>query len=252
MISPARRSTSVRRILAPVLAASATVVLAVGIGASVASAETVPAPGSSASPTASPTVSSTASPAPDDDQTAAGEVTGTVTGAETGNPLPGATVSAVPNDSSETTRRVTTMANGDYRIVGVAPGGYKIVFEMEGFEPVTRAVAMQPYGIQTVDAELSPLSVEVTVDRTSLAAGESVQLDATGFRAGERVDVEVHSAPVRVASFTTDADGSLSTRITVPTSVEPGVHEIVVIGESGRTGSVTVTITGSAPLIATG
>ncbi|MDZ8170780.1 carboxypeptidase-like regulatory domain-containing protein [Microbacterium xanthum] len=250
MSASRRRRITPVRFTAPIAVVTA-VLLVTGVGASVAAADDVltPGPSSTAAPSPAPTPA-TPSPDPVADEPDASVITGTVTTAGA-TPLPGALVQVVPAGPG-TVRDVVTNEAGHFRVDRLTPGTYTVTASLPGFEPATQRVEVLLGMTASVPLELTAASVDVTLDRVRFVAGESVQLDARGFLAGESVAVELHSTPLTLATFVADADGALSERVTVPADAEPGTHDVVVIGESGRSASITVTVTAVAPLVATG
>jgi len=86
-------------------------------------------------------------------------------------------------------------------------------------------------------------TVAVTGD---VVAGGSVTVSGDGF-AGDvsGFQVEIHSDPIVLASVATDADGAFVLEATVPDTLEPGDHSIVVLYDNVEVASTPVTV--SAP-----
>ena len=80
-----------------------------------------------------------------------GSITGSVTDAEDGSPIVGATVS----DGHRTT---TTDASGIYTIANVPPGGYQVTATKEGYENVTSTVTVVSGGTAVVNFSLNQKS----------------------------------------------------------------------------------------------
>ena len=57
-------------------------------------------------------------------------------------------------------------------------------------------------------------------------------LTARGSRPGETVDITLHSTPIALGTATADADGTVVGTVTIPADVEPGVHTIVLVGQT--------------------
>ena len=115
-----------------------------------------------------------------------GKLTGVVTDAETGEPLPGATVVI-----DGTTQGTATGANGEYVIIGVRPGQYTLVASFVGYATVRRQ------GVQ--------VSVDLTTEenfalREQVFEGEEIVVTAQA----ERVRKDVTSSESRVTSETID------------------------------------------------
>src|SRR5262245_44246197 len=78
--------------------------------------------------------------------------------------LPGVRVRAI---GARNERNVVTDANGRFTIPGLAPGNYQIRVELQGFQTITRAVAITAPGVVSLDfvMELECLSEVLEVDR---------------------------------------------------------------------------------------
>ncbi|MGH9421370.1 MAG: carboxypeptidase-like regulatory domain-containing protein, partial [Thermoanaerobaculia bacterium] len=97
--------------------------------------------------------------------TTAGSINGTVTDA-TKAVLPGVTVT-LSGPSVMGTPATTTDPNGSFRLPNVAPGDYKLTFEVSGFGTVTRESIHVSLGFTaTVNVEMSPGTVAETVTVT--------------------------------------------------------------------------------------
>lgn len=102
----------------------------------------------------------------------------------------------------------------------------------------------------TVDEAVDPGEVDVivTINVPVIEAGWSVELNGAGFEAGEAVRIELHSTPIVLTRTTADEVGEVSAVVTIPEDTPPGIHEIVLIGEtSGAEARVELEVTPSAP-----
>lgn len=90
----------------------------------------------------------------------------------------------------------------------------------------------------------APSGPEVTVDAQEVAPGDLVTVRGGGFAADTRLDIELHSTPVRLATTMSAGDGSFAVEVTIPIGTAPGDHEIVASGldPTGRTRSVATPI----------
>ena len=114
-------------------------------------------------------------------------LTGTVRDTS-GAVLPGVTVEASSPALIEQIRAVTTDGTGQYRIVDLRPGIYKITFSLPGFSPVERAgIELTGTFTATVNAELKVGSLEERVTVT----GESPIVDVQNVRQQRVVSEEV-------------------------------------------------------------
>ena len=97
-----------------------------------------------------------------------GQIEGQVTDA-TGAVLPGATVTAV-NEDTGVSRSSVSDAGGDYRLPGLIPGTYTITAELTGFQTVqTTGVILTIQQTIVMDQSLSLAQVEETVTVTGTA-----------------------------------------------------------------------------------
>ncbi len=93
----------------------------------------------------------------------------------------------------------------------------------------------------------------LSVSSTSLTAGGATTVSGSGFAPETPVTVGMYSAPVRLATATTDAGGSFSAQVRVPKSAAAGPHTLVAIGattagpEQTLTQAVTLTISTASP-----
>lgn len=103
-----------------------------------------------------------------------GTITGTVTEAETGNPLPGATVQ-IPDFGTG----AATDNNGQYRITGVPAGEQTVQVSFVGYQSAEKVVNVQAGETTTVNFQLAPdfMDMEEVVVR---AYGEQERARITG------------------------------------------------------------------------
>lgn len=150
---------------------------------------------------------------------------GTVTAAESGEPVPAAAVTLV-DSRGEVYASAETDGAGGYRIDGLAPGDYTLAVSRERFSPVVRAVSAGESGDAVADIELTghaPLhgTARSTSDGRPVSEALVTLVDAGGNR---------------IASELTDADGGYTFsavpegQYTVIASGYPPVSEPVHIG----------------------
>jgi LPXTG-motif cell wall-anchored protein len=89
-----------------------------------------------------------------------------------------------------------------------------------------------------------PVDPKVTLSATSVVAGGDVTLTGVGFTPGETVDITLHSTPISLGSATADQEGTVVKTVTIPATLEPGVHTIEIVGQtSGVTVSTQIEVT---------
>ena len=93
----------------------------------------------------------------------------------------------------------------------------------------------------TVQAPLVAAPPAVTVNPNVVQVGGSTDVTGVNFGANEQVNVELHSNPVLLATFTSNASGLVRGTVTVPAGTALGDHEVQLVGLS--TG-----VSASAPL----
>jgi LPXTG-motif cell wall-anchored protein len=125
------------------------------------------------------------------------------------------------------------------------------ILERDGFRRASTqgvlALGMPTYGeIGTTAVDpaaftpcLDPVTPTGSVSPSTVVAGGQLTVSAVGFTPGELVDATVRSTPVAVGTATADADGAVVLTFTVPADVEPGMHEVVLVGQ---TSGVTVSV----------
>ena len=72
--------------------------------------------------------------------------------------------------------------------------------------------------------------------------GDTVPLRVWGLRFNTEYEIELHSDPVKLATVTSAADGTLDTTVTIPASVSPGAHRIVLLEGGVEVGSIALTV----------
>jgi TonB-dependent starch-binding outer membrane protein SusC len=159
-----------------------------------------------------------------------GRVTGRVTDAGSGQPLPAATVSV-----SGTTSSTVTDAEGRYTLTGIAAGSRTLIATRLGNESLTRTVTVVAGGSVTLDFALGS-SVLMLDEVVAVGYGTQRRSDLTGsvssvnMQAVERMPVTSvdqilqGSVPgVEVQTASSAPGGGISIRVRGGTSVSPGV-----------------------------
>ena len=111
--------------------------------------------------------------------------------------LPGVTITAT---SSETglVRTAVSDAEGSYAITNLAPGTYKVLFDLPGFAPRTETVLLGMAQIETTNASLGVAQVTETVT----VAADAPVLDISSARIGVNISPEeVQNLPVNGRNF---------------------------------------------------
>ncbi len=99
--------------------------------------------------------------------------TGTISGRvldQGGDAVPGVTVSAT-SPSLQGVRTTVTSAVGDFVLPLLPPGTYEVRFELTGFEPVTRRIAVAPTQTVSSDVSLAIAGLTEAVTVTANAGG---------------------------------------------------------------------------------
>jgi outer membrane receptor protein involved in Fe transport len=130
-------------------------------------------------------------------QLANSSISGTVTGAD-GAGLPGVTVT-LRNQASGLVRTTVTAANGSYAISGVKPGVYEVLFDLEGYPPVSRR------DVELRVGEESRLSTTLKLEQVEEAitvTGEAPVIETTSKEIGGTLTTrEFQDLPTQNRSF---------------------------------------------------
>ncbi|WP_118839629.1 SusC/RagA family TonB-linked outer membrane protein [Salinibacter ruber] len=129
-----------------------------------------------------------------------GTVTGTVTEAETGNPLPGATVQIVEEGTG-----AASDAEGQYRIAGVPAGEQTVRVSFVGYQEQERTVNVPAGGTVRVNFQLQPQTARLE-EVVKIGYGERERQELTGsvssVSAAEIEDVGSVGSPEELLSGT--------------------------------------------------
>lgn len=98
-------------------------------------------------------------------------------------------------------------------------------------------------------SQYPPNECGLQLGKSQAAPGEPVSVSGDGYKPNSSVSIEFRSAPVVVGSATTNAQGSFSTTITIPSTASAGQHTIAAVGvnANGTAREETAAITISAP-----
>jgi hypothetical protein len=112
-------------------------------------------------------------------------------------------------------------------------------------------------GLAAAGAVDYPLTTgSLPVSSRSVEPGGSVTVSGDGFEPGATIQISIASTPTLLTTVTADGSGSFSTTVTIPASIDPGVHTLSATGASPDGGtltlSTTITVAGSRPLASTG
>ncbi|WDH79541.1 ExeM/NucH family extracellular endonuclease [Microbacterium esteraromaticum] len=128
--------------------------------------------------------------------------------------------------------------------VGRASLTFTVPDDVTGAQTLTVAVASTGTVVQVpfrIAAEVAEGTI--SLDRSTVAAGESVTISGEGFPAGEKVMLELRSTPVQLGSATVREDGTLSATVMIPKGTAAGEHSIVAILTDGSEASAKITVT---------
>ncbi|MET0894259.1 MAG: HtaA domain-containing protein, partial [Acidimicrobiia bacterium] len=118
------------------------------------------------------------------------------------------------------------------------------------FDPATFAITFQdvPDGNSPTGPKLASLN------KTTVAHGESLTVTADGFTPGEQVEVWVHSDPIFIGAARADGNGNVVYTFTVTTAVPVGTHHVEVRGISSSRAQLSgeFSVTGARTLAFTG
>ncbi|MTG90825.1 choice-of-anchor G family protein, partial [Cellulosimicrobium sp. BIT-GX5] len=152
---------------------------------------------------------------------------------------PDSTVTVEIRDGSgtvvETVTGVETDGEGGFTTpitvpVGTVPGEYVVV----GIDDTTGTEAETPLTV-----EAAAIDPSVTVDPSTVVAGEATDVTGEGYTLSSTVTVEVRDASgtvvATVEDVPTDATGAFTTPVTIPAGTEPGTYTVVGIDDTTGT-----------------
>lgn len=162
---------------------------------------------------------------------------------DVGNAAPGTLVQVYVADSCQGSIQGRTLVSTD---VVSSPG---IVISGIPLQAVGTAIAVtltSPSGVTSDYSCEAVVPQQATVTPSNVPAGQSVTVTGSGFTPGETVQATVHSQSIDLGTFTADAEGDVTFEVTLPASLEPGEHLLVLTGlSSGHTEAIAVTVTAS-------
>ncbi|MEX2625602.1 MAG: fibronectin type III domain-containing protein, partial [Ilumatobacteraceae bacterium] len=96
------------------------------------------------------------------------------------------------------------------------------------------AAGQSPAGTATGSPKASPalLDLELKLQTGRPAGGARVDVNGEGLKPNSTVRIEMHSDPVLLGTTTTDDEGSFTTSVYLPSTVAPGSHDVIAIGEA--------------------
>lgn len=104
-------------------------------------------------------------------------------------------------------------------------------------------VGSSPAGAQTATTcddqpSYAPGSGQLTIDDSTVAPGETVQVSGGGFAAGSTINIDLNPGGIRLGTDTAGADCSFSATVTIPTSVLAGTYTIQASGTTPTGGAL--------------
>jgi uncharacterized surface anchored protein len=159
-----------------------------------------------------------------------GTIQGRVTDAQTGTPIAGVGVVIVTQGSGVIVASTRTDSNGNYRVTGIAPGNYNVVFSAANFTSQTVSVNLTAGETEIVNAVLLPNPATIQGQVIDAQTGAGIE--------GAIVTV-TDSAGNIIARVETDSNG----RFTV-SNLHPGQYTLVASVLGYITGSEIVIVSG--------
>ena len=137
-----------------------------------------------------------------------GKITGTVTDAETGEPLPGVNVVIV-----DAQQGATTDAEGYYSILNVSPGTYDVRASFVGFAPVTQE------GVR--------VNIDLTTEVDFALQEQTAQLDEVTVQATEPIvkpDISANVANINAEEMQSLPVSSVEDVVSLQAGIQPGLQ----------------------------
>lgn len=99
---------------------------------------------------------------------------------------------------------------------------------------VNAAADPTPSATPTTEESAAPaIEPTIKIDRTSVSGGSEITVSGEHFTAGAKVDVELHSTPVKLGEVKADVDGKFTLKVRVPKGAAVGYHKVVALADSG-------------------
>ena len=118
-------------------------------------------------------------------------------------------------------------------------------------EPATTPPVFPPSTTTTTTAPTAPSGSIGGSGQTSAttAPGDSITVQGDGFMPHSTVDVTLHSTPVALGRFTTDASGAFNATVVIPSSTSLGAHTVVLDGTApnGQRATIDLALTVEDP-----
>lgn len=160
----------------------------------------------------------------------------------TGTAKVGSTVTAAPGEwTAGTAFSFQWLADGQ-PVDGATSAAFSIPSQLAGrtlsvrvsgtLDGFTPAEATSPE-VPVSAAEPTENDPTIVIGSKTVVVGGSLEVSGSDFVAGAQLKLELHSAPVALGTATASAAGTFSTTVTIPASVSPGAHELVVIFQDG-------------------
>lgn len=168
-----------------------------------------------------------------------GDLTGVVTDARTGKPIPGVQVSL-----SVAGNTTTTSADGIYHFIDLPAGSFEVVLTKSGYKSATKTVLITAGKVTNLDVQLTPSAGELTLTPTSLDFGavatkETFNIKNTGDAAlSWSISEDIPWLSCNPSSGTTQAGETSSVTVTVDRNgMERGNYSQSIVISSANGGS---------------
>lgn len=120
---------------------------------------------------------------------------------------------------------------------------------LDGYIPAEATSAVTAVAA-AADDEPGTSAPTLVLGASTVVAGGSLKVTGSGFAAGSELVIELRSTPTRLGTVTVSATGGFTTTVTVPASVDPGLHTVRVTLPDGTQVQAALTVTaapGGAP-----
>ncbi|WP_220700528.1 ParB-like protein [Mycetocola lacteus] len=162
--------------------------------------------------------------------------------ADGGSPITGYRVQL--NGDDQPARAPIEVAGTELSVTvpNLIPGTYSAT--VTAVNAIGASVASPVSDAVTIAQPTNPGDVHGTLSISGeLRPGATVKVSGTGFAPNvEGFALELHSAPVRLATVTTDANGAFAESVTIPADAAAGAHRIVVLWNGAEVSGSDVTV----------
>ena len=200
---------------------------------------TVPGSSTSSSSTVPGSSTSSSSTVPGSSTSSSSTVPGSSTSSS--STVPGSSTSSSSTAPSSTSSTSSTSTSSTSTTSSSVPTGTTTSSSSSSSTSSTSSTV--PTTPTTVGPTVPPGQPTIDVTPRTVVAGQDATVFGSGFPPSTPVDIVLLSSPVLLGTVVTDASGSFTTTVTIPSDTEPGIHRLVgAVRGGGPSAETTITV----------